>query len=353
MPILAGRMVVDPPVVPADDVVTPPTPVWFEDAGTMTATWIDPDGVEWPLSSTGDEPGWFTVNGPGGWGATPIELVTDPLPRGGEQVRFIRSRPRRLQWPMYIGGSDHLQYTDRRRRLTRAFTKTKQRGAPGWLAITRGDGTTRIIAAYYQEGLEGEAGQDHMYSKPVITLFCPDGYWSDTQEIRAYREIGSTSPDGPVVPGIPTVRPFLNPFMTISSSKVISGGGGTEGGGGGTDTAGGDITTIVNPGDVEAWPVWTLRGPMTRMVAESVTLGSRFALTHTLLAEQTITITTNRPTVRGPGDANLTGKIDWFNPLGTELWPLIDGSNEIRFRVDGAGAGTRVDLVFTPRFETA
>lgn len=376
MPILSGRMVTEAPDLP-EDTYAGIQPVWHEDAGTISATWLDPDGTEWPLSLLGEQPGWFTMNGPAGWGATPIELVTDPLPRGGEQVRFIRSKPRRIQWPMYIGGSNHLQHVDRKRRLTRAFTKTTQRGKPGWLIIARPDGRKRLIAAYYEQGLEGEAGEDHTWAKPVITLFCPDGYWSADREVRAYREIvpgGTTNPTDPGEPEVPTEpgtpgarKPFLNPFMTISSSKIVSGGGGGDGGGSGDDGGAGsggdgggsgtggdsDLTLINNPGDVEAWPVWTVRGPMTRLVAENVTLGTRFALTYTLLAEQTITITTNRPTVRGPGNSNLTGKIDWFNPVGTELWPLIDGNNQIRFRVDGAGSGTRVDLVFTPRFETA
>lgn len=348
MPILAGRMVTEPPVLP--EIPTPPTPVWFEDPGTLLATWIDPDGTEWPLSLTGDDPGWFTVNGPAGWGATPIELVTDPLPRGGEQVRFIRSQPRRIQWPMYIGGETHLEFVSRYRNLMRAFTKTTQRGAPGWLRIRRPDGRYRQIACYYEQGFEGESGQNHLWAKPVITLYCPDGYWSSDQEVRAWREIAPGAPEDPEDPGDPVLKPFLNPFMTISSSKIVSGGGGDGGGGGDTE---GDLTTITNTGDVEAWPVWTIRGPMSRLVAENITAGARFALHHTLLPEQTVTITTNRPTVRGPGDENLTGKVDWFNPIGTELWPLLDGQNQIRFRVDGAGAGTRVDLVFTPRFETA
>ncbi len=354
-------MVTEPPELPEEP--TPPTPVWFYDPGTITASWIDPDGTEWPLSLTGDEPGWFTVNGPAGWGATPVELVTDPLPRGGDQVRFIRSQPRKIQWPLYIGGEDHMQFVTRYRSLMRAFTKTSQRGAPGWLRIRRPNGRYRTIAAYYQQGFEGDAGENHLWAKPVITLYCPDGYWSSDQQVRAYREIAVGTPSDPEDPESPITtpqKPFLNPFMTVSSSKIISGGGGDGGGGGGGGGDGGDggggipdLTTISNTGDVEAWPVWTLRGPMTRLVAENITAGARFALTHTLLAEQTITITTNRPTVRGPGDVNLTGKIDWFNPIGTELWPLLDGPNEIRFRVDGAGPGTRVDLVFTPRFETA
>lgn len=327
MPILAG----------AGQVLIPdePTQVALQPAGrgvevgSITATWIDPTGPEWALSDTSEELGWFTTSGPAGWGSTPIELVTDPLPRGGEQIRFIRSKPRRLQWPIYIGGRTHLEYTTRRRSITRAFTMTTQRMAPGYLKVARPGGEARLIACYYEQGLEGEAGQDWLSSRNVVQLYCPDGYWSDAQPVTVERTFA------------PQNTPFINPFMTVTSSRVLSG-------------QEGDAPTVIdNVGDVEAWPVWTLTGPMTKFTAENQTIGSRFALTYALAAGQQITITTNPPTVRGPGDANFSRYVDWFNPDGTELWPLLDGPNDVSFVVEGAGSGTKVQLTFTPRYETA
>lgn len=104
---------------------------------------------------------------------------------------------------------------------------------------------------------------------------------------------------------------------------------------------------------VEAWPTWLLTGPMSELTAINVTTGTRFKITYPLPAGQTITITTNRPTVRGPGGVNLSRYVDWLNPLGTELWPLIDDPNAISFLAYGAGIGTSVQMSFTPRFETA
>lgn len=325
MPILSGSGQVIVPDVPT---LVGPTPTRV-DVGSITATWIDPTGREWALSDTSHELGWFTTSGPAGWGSTPVELVTDPLPRGGEQVRFIRSKPRRMQWPLYIGGRDHVEYTNRRRAITRAFTMTTQRMTPGWMRVARPGGEARVIACYFEQGMEGEAGQDWLSSRNVIQLYCPDGYWSDIKPVTVERTFA------------PEQNPFISPFITITSSRVLSG------------DEGDPPTVIDNIGDVEAWPVWTLTGPLTKVTAENNTVGSRFALTYPLAAGQTITITTNPVTVRGPGDANFARYVDWFNPDGTELWPLLDGPNEIQFRVDGAGAGTKVQLAFTPRYETA
>jgi hypothetical protein len=120
-----------------------------------------------------------------------------------------------------------------------------------------------------------------------------------------------------------------------------------------SDDESGSLTTIVNAGDVEAWPVWTITGPMTQLRAWNVTLGTRFALTYTLAELQTITITTDLPSVRGPGDANLSKYIDWFNTAGTELWPLADGPNTVGLEVDGAGPTTSVRMAFTPRYDNS
>jgi hypothetical protein len=337
MAILAGGLL----VVPEEpEIITPPTVAYREDVGTMTASWIDPTGIEWPLSTTDDELGWFTMNGPASWGAAPIELVTDELSRGGEQVRFIRNKPRRLQWPIYVFGDDHQQYIDRMRRIVRAFTMTSQRKSHGYLRIQRPDGRYREIACYYEQGFEGEAEQGHLWSKHVITLYCPDGYWSGDRPITAERSF--TAPENPDVPGQPAS--FYTRFMYVTSSQIVSAPGAGE-------TAN---TEINNPGDVDAWPVWTITGPATKVTCVNATLGLRFAVTYTLTAGQSITITTNRPTVRGPGDANLSKYVDWFNVAGgAYLWPLTDGVNQILFQVDGAGTGTKIQMAFTPRHETA
>jgi hypothetical protein len=351
VPILSGGLITEPII--EDVLPDAEQPVWSEDYGTISASWIDPDGVEWNLSNDGQSSPWFTMNGPAGWGATPIELVTDPLPRGGEQVRFVRAKPRRIQWPLYIGADEsHDEFIARYRRIVRAITMTSVRGAPGMLRIARPNGRYRQIACYYEQGLEGEAGENHRWAKPVITFFCPDGYWSGDRTINSYRQFAASTGGGGGGTGTPTTANFFNPFFNVASSKIVSGGGG-DSGGGDSGNATGTPTVINNPGDVEAWPRWTIKGPMTYMIAENRTVGTRFALRYDLLDGQTITITTNRPSVRGPGDANLTGRVDWFDPAGCELWPLKDGDNQIAFRVDGAAAGTRVDLNFTPRYESA
>jgi hypothetical protein len=287
----------------------------------MTATWTDPTGTVWPLTDDNPEtgPGWFTTDGPGGWHATSYELVTDPVPRGGENLRFIRAQPARIVWPIYVGGDTHLQWLQRHRTIRKAFISTLHRGGPGTLQVSRPDGTARQIACYYESGFEGQAGEGRLFSKDAITLYAPDGYWSD---------LSVTSITRSYVPGVN----FFNPFPQVSDSLALG------------------ETTLNNPGDVDAWPFWTITGPMTAVTATNITTGHEFTLTYPLAAGEQITIATLQPVVRGPAGQNLTYALDWPDAF---LWPLTPGDNDVIMNVSGGLAGTTLVLAFRPRYEGA
>jgi hypothetical protein len=291
----------------------------IEDVGTITATWTDPTGTVWPLSDTSDNVGWFTTPGPAGWDATTYEIVTDPLPRGGEQLRFIRSKPGSITWPIYVWGDTHLQYVQRHRQIKRAFTMTLHRRLPGTLRVARPDSSAREIDAYYSAGLEGEAGDGWLFAKNAITLFCPDGYW---------RDVAPVSFPYSYVPG----SDFLNPFPTVSAGLSLG------------------ETTINNPGDVTAWPVWTITGPISSLSAISWTTGRSFSLNYGLSAGEQIVITTLQPSVRGPAGQNLTYALNWPD---AQLWWLEPDDNLIDISAAGAAPGTTVQLDFHPRYEGA
>lgn len=303
-----------------------PTPVDYRptyDPGTIRATWTDPDGVVWELSGPLEGHGWLTTRQISGWGATPITHVTDPLARGGVEMRHVRVEPRRLTWPLHIYGDTHLQWLERYRALMRAFTRTTTRRRPGTLTVWRPDGTGRCIDAWYEDGFRGEGGEDWVFSNPVLTLFCPQGFWRDVVTSTVHRDYAAAAGS-----------PFLAPYISVSSGRLL-----------------GD-TIIENRGDVEAWPLWTITGPATAVTATNTTSGQTFTITHTLTAGQQITIDTNsaRPSIRGPGGLNLSGKLNW--PVA-ELWPLDQGVNNVSFLMEAAEAGASVELTYYRRYESA
>jgi hypothetical protein len=295
----------------------PETPTTFPrpaDPGTLQAMWIAPDGTEVPLTSP--DLGWHSLD-------APISIMTDPHPRGGVRVRHIQPQPRYITWPMRMRGATHLELIARWRYVIGAFTQTRRLG-PGTLRIARPDGTAREIYAYYESGFHGEPGQGHTYDTAAINLFCEDPYWWDTaDQPPIVREYVSTTVD------------YLDPYPQVSSGQSVDSG----------------PFSINNLGEVEAWPVWTITGPMTSLIAENNTTGEAFTLTASL-ADNTeqIVIDTYEGTVTGPDDTSWFGFLD---QPGAVLWGLAPGVNAVEFTMGGAATGSQVSLTWRNRWESA
>lgn len=317
MPLLAGALAPPPP--PAPPVIRP--------QGTRDAAqarWIAPDGSVWPL--TQPDLGWFTLDAVTGLGAAPINVSTDAAPRGGTTVRHVQPQARLITWAMHVGGETTTEFLDRYRRLARAFTMTRRRG-PGRLIIRRSTGEEREILAWYQEGFDGQPGAGHLWDDFVLTLYCPDPYFRAVEPLVEAREQGTTAT-------------HLSPYPYVSSGQVLG------------------QTTLYNPGDVEAWPSWSIRGPATLITVANNTTGESFvvnpnaaALAHgNLLTGEVVTVETEPPSVRGPAGQVWTAALNF---PGATLFALDPGDNAVTFTADGSGPGTRVALSFHPRYETA
>lgn len=292
---------------------------------TPVATWVDPTGEEWQLTNLDPELGYFTMSGVKGFGAVPAALTTDPMPRGGARIRHIQPGPRLITWPIFVEGPDHATFQARWRALAKAFTRTKYDG-PGILRVAQPDGTIRQIQAVYQEGW-GNATDVVLYDTVVLTLFCPTPWWEDVTETLILREYDAGGAD------------YQDPYPSVSSSQTLG------------------ATTATNPGDVEAWPLWTITGPASLITVRNDSTGQSWVLDPNtdgiahgnLMLGETVTVQTDPPIVRGPDGSVWTGALNW--PDAT-LWPLLPGDNAVTFEVDGSGSGTSVTGTFIARYET-
>jgi hypothetical protein len=300
-------------------------PVYVEDVGYAVATWYAPDGTVWPLMD--EARGWRTLaEGITGLDAESITITTDKRQRGGVKVRHIQRNERQITWGLEVWSDEsHMQFVERWRTLMDAFAQTSELG-PGWLEIARPDGSARRIACYYQDGFEGEKGLGVLSDSCVITLLAEDPYWQARLPTLITRRHA-------------TGAPFLAPFMTVSSAHVLG------------------ATTVTNPGDVAAWPLWTITGPAAGLTATLDATGEQFILTPgdtahgNLLAGETATIRTDDPPqVRGPSREIWTPALNW---PGAQLWALPKGESAVTFAVAGAGPGTQIDLSFHARYRSA
>lgn len=290
------------------------------DTGRPTATFTDPDGVMWDLTDISPEVGFFTTPAVAGLYARPYEYTLDQLPRDGADVRAVHGKEARIIWPLHVySDGSHMEWLERFRAIRNAFMKTAWRRQAGILTVTRPDGSARSIDVLYEAGFDGQLGGGTLSANPVITLIAPDGYWRSVDPFSEARTFAAGTS-------------FLAPFPTVSPGYVL-----------------GD-TTVINPGDVEAWPSWTITGPSTVVTATNTSTNQQWALTYNLSAGEVVTVTTKRPTVRGPVGQNLVGQINWPEAY---LWPLRAGSNAINFTVAGAATGTAILMTYYPRFEGA
>ena len=266
--------------------------------------------------------------GVSGLGAAPVTLTTDPLPRGGARIRHIQPQPRTIVWPIHVEADTHQEFIDLWRAIGKAFTDTSRYG-PGILDIARPDGRRRQIKVFYQEGFDGlgQPGTGLNWDNAVITLFCEDPYFYDPVPVSVSRSFGGGAAD------------YLAPYPSVSSSQVL-----------------GD-TVLTNPGDVEAWPTWTVTGPATLVTVTNVDTGEAFSvdpnatgITHgNLVAGETVVVNTDPPSVRF-GTDNWAGALNW---PAAQLWGLPPGDSAVDFNLGGAGSGSSVTGQFYARYESA
>lgn len=313
MPLLVGASLPTPPVpaAPSDE---------------LQLSWTAPNGTVWQLTSP--LLGWHVLNAVSGWGAAPVALATDPYPRGGAKVRHVQPQPRLITLPLRVTGTDEADFRANWRALVGAFTQTRRLG-PGILTVIRPDGTSRLIYAYYQDGFAGTQGEGWLYDTAVLTLYCEDPYWRDVTPTVIRRE--QTAADS---------VDYLNPYPSVSSSQTLG------------------VTTAHNPGEVEAWPTWTITGPSSGVSATNNTTDESFnvdpnatGIAHgNLLAGEVVTITTDPPAIRGPDGSVWTAALNFPSAV---LWGLQPGDNDVAFTLTGSSVGSSVELSFVPRHETA
>lgn len=294
-------------------IVTPPgtpRPV-IPDPGAYTPLWIAPDGTQLQLNPDTTTSGAerFTVRrGVAGLGIAPVDLVTTPALGGGVAVDFARRREHTILWPLRIRGATHMEFLTEWRRCAGLFEQTGRLG-PGLFRIRRPDGSEREAVCWYAGGFEQEPDEGAWLTlTPVVKLLVPEGLWrsTTTTEFSASQE---TSAD------------YLAPYPSIGSGAVIG------------------AAQLRNDGIADAWPTWTIRGPMTQLTATNNTRGQAFVLTYTLAAGQTITITTRPLQATGPAGQNIKGSLNLL--AGGKPWRLDPGAvSSVQFTVAGAVAET-------------
>jgi phage-related protein len=243
----------------------------------------------------------------------PVQSTDDTLPfTDGSVNRQILFGERQFTVPVNVLSTSQALLRTQLRNLIIAMNPKRGKGI---VRVTSPLGDIREIEALYLSGLDmdenieksGRFGQ-----QTYITFKCNDPFWRDQNSITNSWQVSAS----------PNFFPFF-PLRLTSSQIAVT-------------------TTINNVGDVESWPVWTVRGPgggSGGIVLQNLTSGSILSFMTTILGSSEFITIDTRPGVK------LVTKNDGTNLFGdldptSVLWPLEAGSNSINLELTSAIAGT-------------
>lgn len=256
-----------------------------------------------------------------GLGMPPVDVQMDEGVGPGSRFRRVRPERRAIDLIVKVEGRTWEERAEKQIRLSNLLDNTY---GPSILEVLQPDGRASQITCFYAGGAEGEGGPGlgtSLMVKWPITLICPDPYFMDTLPVTQTWRTGTPAAAFPLRPGL----------FRLSGSQIIGSG-----------------ARINNPGDVDAYPTWTIHGPATQVTVRNVSTDKEFTVNTTLPLGQYVRVDTNEKTSVNSSGANM-----WqYFASNPQLFTLRPGDNVIDLLLNGASSASIVELVFRSRRKT-
>lgn len=283
-----------------------------------TITFFAPDGSSVPFTSAHADLLW----GVAGRFMPKIAFVEDETAgREGARVRRVKVPPREVAVPVFFRGTSRTDLRDQVRTIVQRLYPVAGNGR---LRVVAEDGEIRELLCRYSEGLEGQETRENGGTLGLKALLvfraAEDPFWrAQTATVLSFTS-GEPPEFFPILP------------LRVAPSSIF-----------------GNIT-IDNPGDVDAWPIWTITGPASGATLTDRTTGDTIVLSTDLVAGRRIFIDTTPgvKTVKLDNGTNLYADLD----PGSSLFPLQPGANTITVDLVGSTEDSRIDLSYRPRYLT-
>lgn len=281
----------------------------------VTLSLVGANGDEIVFDDNGD---FVLTVGLSGMGIPSTVVRIDDSASDGGVWRFSKRGIREMDLPIVVFGEDRIAVESNLRRLANLLHDLSSSTT---LRASYSTGEVwELSEGHYVAGAETTKGEDagQAWSRWVVTMQFANPFW-----IRQQTESFSV--------GVPDTGRSLIPYfaeMRVTGSQAI-----------------GEID-IENVGDVDAYPVWTLKGP-----ADFVEISSQSGLSFTydavIPAETTITVNTAAGTVVDQTGANM------YSNLGPspKLFTLPAGNSTVNVEATGAETSTIISLYYQPRKE--
>jgi Phage tail protein len=297
----------------------PPTPLQID--------YIDPDGNDWDLSDLSMQNG-YACAGIGGIEGLATSMQTIPLLDGTATPNIYIPQPGSIVLVILVGRpssdreNDYYSLLDR---VARAFyNRRNEAPAPGYIQVQRPDGSVRQIAVYTTSGLNTPEVGISNHTVYSFTLQTPDPYWQDLIPQQLVFSIGSAVGILPVLP------------VSLSGGAVIGN------------------NNVINGGNAQAWPVWTITGPGTPTM-KNLTTNRQWSLNTSIPSGHVIQVVTkpgSQMAVDTTSGTNIWDQLVLGATL-SNLWSLMAGMNQISISMVGSSLATSVGLSWTNRWNRA
>lgn len=310
----------------------PPTPVIWENT-RVTLFGQNGEGDPIPLTELNDPawPGLIMQPGATGLDMPPYSLFSDESPNlDGSIYRGARAQAREIMIPVYLHGIDRGTINNLKRMLFQALNPRR-----GYCRIqfTESRSRTRYIDAYYKGGMEGSESTDaagFRWAKFALTFTAMDPWFYPDRAQSTKWSFGAGAS-------------FLHSSRSFIPIKLASGVMGVPE----------DDYQISNPGDVEAWPIWKLSGPIKSFAlrgpnGDLVKASPPEDGSDLVPTGRTLTIDTRpgKKTVKDNAGVNYWTKLD----LNPQFWSVEPGDSTVSISVVAGTASASVALSFNPRY---
>lgn len=271
-----------------------------------TLVYTSPDGDTLDIRSSAR-----FVQGIDGRFSPPVTIITDKVPSSdGSRFREARFEDRILSIPWAVTEADRASVRSFLVTAARTFNQSKGLGV---LRLTDEASSSYDLSCILRDGLSGvDSDGRPLLQRVVLQFIAPDPFWYDTTAV-SHSWVTGDEP-GSFFPILPLV---------LSSSTVFA------------------QPTILNDGDIKAWPVWTIAGPGSDFVVRNFTTGKTLSVNYTLGAQQTLEIDTRS----GVKSVKVDGVSVFENATGA-LWPLEPGDNSISVELNASTSDTVVGLSY-------
>lgn len=225
---------------------------------------------------------------------------------------------RDITLPLFVQGSDRAAFLVRRRRLQAIMASRSG------VRVTHveDDGESMWLQGYYVGGMEGDGGTGRLgpnWSLYAPTLRCGQPFWSMAEQSEPWR-LGAAG----------SWFPF--PPLVLRGSIITA------------------RRNVVNPGDVDSWPRWTVTGPGDRLDIKHWGTGRLITFNRVIGAGEVVVIDTR------PGSRSVTNgsgvNLMPFVSSDPEFWPIQGGTNDIELTMPSAGDASDVTLTYVPLRES-